>query len=170
MCTTKTDAARSGHFWCPNYIPVSATSVVRSRCPSMHVMTLPVGAHDSGLWRVRPKSVAVREPASTPHKDRGHVCPCHAYFRHPLLFRFTRMQSSYLAIRVMQTTQNWEGNDVAPGINRASYCIPRFRNVLVNALVWSHSIEIPHVLVEDLPEMRFAEDQHMVKAFTPDAP
>ncbi len=80
------------------------------------------------------------------------------------------MQSSYLAILVMQTAQYRESNHLSPGINRAGCCIPRFRNVLVDALVRSRPIEIPHVLAEDTPQVRFAEDQYMVEAFTPDAP
>src|SRR3712207_1024634 len=59
-------------------LPVSATSVVRSRCPSLHVMPPPVDAHDPGLWRVLPKSVPVGEQAYTPHKGPGSCMsqPC----------------------------------------------------------------------------------------------
>ena len=84
--------------------------------------------------------------------------------------RFTRLQSSYLAILVMQTTQNWEGNDINQRSNRTSCCIPRFRHVLIDALVRARPIEIPHVLVEDPPQVHFPENQHMVEAFTLDAP
>ncbi len=59
---------------------------------------------------------------------------------------------------------------MSPAINRACCCISRFRNVLVDALVRSQPIEIPHVLVEDTTQVCFAEDQHMVEAFTPNVP
>jgi hypothetical protein len=85
-------------------------------------------------------------------------------------FRRARTQSRCLAIRVMQTAQHQEGNDLRPTIHRTSCCRPRFRNMLVDALVRARAIEIRHVLGEDTPQVRFAEDQHMVEAFTPDAP
>ncbi len=51
-------------------------------------------------------------------------------------FRLARTQSSCLAIRVMQTAQYREGNDMSPATDRTG-CIPRFRNLLVDALVRS---------------------------------
>ncbi len=85
-------------------------------------------------------------------------------------FRFTGIQSSYLAIRVMETTQNREGNDLSLVFNLRACCIPWLRNLLVDALMRSRLVEILHVLVEDPPQVRDAEDHHMVEAFTPDAP
>ncbi len=71
---------------------------------------------------------------------------------------------------MMQTAQHREGNDLHPADTWKGSCIPRFRNVLVDTLVRARPVEKLHVLVEDTPQVRFAHDQYMVEAFTPNTP
>ncbi len=74
-----------------------------------------------------------------------------AYLRHPLLLGLGHTSSRCPAIRMMETTQHWEGDDEAANVNRASGCVVGFWNTLVAALVRPRAIEIPDVFAENAP-------------------
>ncbi len=76
---------------------------------------------------------------------------CGAYLRHPLLLGLGHTSSRYPAIRMMETTQHWEGDDEAATLNRASGCVVGFWNTPLVALVRPPAIELPDVCAENAP-------------------
>ncbi len=130
--------------------------------PTRPVPSLKVLPHSGGPQRSTDARAACRLLA--------FVAACGAYLRHPLQLQLAHSRLRYPSILVMEATENWEGHEGATAANCLTRTLLAFWHVLVDALARSRPIEIPHVLVEDTTQVRFAEDQHMVEAFTPDAP
>lgn len=69
---------------------------------------------------------------------------------------------------VMQATEDWLGDDLAPGYLRLRlFCWAG--DLLVDALVRSGMVEIDLILLHDLAQMLLAQDEEEVEAFPPHA-
>ncbi len=70
----------------------------------------------------------------------------------------------------MEAAENREGDDRARAANGRAWALLAFWHALVDALVRTRTIEIQHVLLEDMAQVRFAHEQDVIEAFTPHAP
>jgi hypothetical protein len=70
---------------------------------------------------------------------------------------------------MMEATQHREGRDFPRTSQRTSGLL-RLLDPLVDALMRSRAIEIPHVLFMEASQMGFAYDQHVIAALAAHAP
>jgi hypothetical protein len=75
----------------------------------------------------------------------------------------TPKRSSASAVIVMQSTQDWQGEDLAIiSIWKDRPAIP-FWNLLVDALMWPGSIEVLHVGMKDAVQLLLVKDEQVIE-------
>ena len=71
---------------------------------------------------------------------------------------------------MMEAAQNGQGDDFPVSTKCRCGAFGAFGNALADALMWPGPVEVRDVLLEDPPQMGFAQDQDMVEAFAANTP
>jgi hypothetical protein len=66
----------------------------------------------------------------------------------------------------MQTTSYRESDNAPSFVGWRQRRLWQFRQPLLQALMWTRSVEVGNILLENSMEARFALDEHVIEAFT----
>jgi hypothetical protein len=68
---------------------------------------------------------------------------------------------------VVQSTQDWEGEDLATLAIRRNWLTIPFWNLLCDALMWPSLIEVLHIGMQDTMQLLLLKDEKMIEALSP---
>src|SRR5512135_358024 len=89
---------------------------------------------------------------------------------HQLIARICGPASSSPAVVMVQPTHDRKCDHLVPCILRGKNRSEPFRNLLLDALMWSCLIEVPHIRIEHTLELLLLKNQQVVQTFLSDTP